>query len=112
MRFVSQPLIPDISSVDTTPMTAGEPGFPARFRLGSTIYEVVEILGKWREHGDCRHGSGERYLRRHGYRVRTREGEVLKILFHRSFDRPKRRGTARWWLQSIEEASSTPRDSA
>lgn len=112
MRFVSQPLKPDLSTVDPTRMAMGEPGFPLRFTHGRTVFEVEEILEKWREYGDCRHGSGERYLRRYGYRVRARDGSVLKILFHRSFDRPKGRGVSRWWLQSIEEASSRAKDSA
>jgi hypothetical protein len=103
MRFVSQPMRPEGESFDTSRMGAGEPGLPARFRVGTTVYEVAEVLDRRREYGDCRHGSGERYLRRYVFRVRTTGGEILTIQFHRSFDRPRGRSAARWWLQWIEE---------
>lgn len=101
-RFVSQPIQPDGASFDAVRMAAGEPGLPARFRLGSTTYEVAEILERSREYGDCRHGSGERYLRRYVFRVRTTGGEILTIQFHRSFAKPRGRSAARWWLLRIE----------
>lgn len=103
MRFVSQPIQPDGTTFNTARMAAGEPGLPSRFRAGSKTYEVAEVLECSREYGDCRHGSGERYLRRYVFRVRTTGGEILTIKFHRSFDKPRGRSTARWWLQWVEE---------
>lgn len=83
-------------------MARGEPGLPRRFRWRKRELEVAEILETWREFGDCTHGSGERYLRKHGYRVRTADGLVLKVFFLRSSGRGKA-GAARWWLQSVEK---------
>ena len=59
------------------------------------------MLETSREYGDCKHGSGERYLRKHCFRLRTTDGHVLRIYFQRTFGRA--RPSARWWLHSIEE---------
>ena len=85
-------------------MSRGEPGLPAAFRWRGRGLTVAEVLESSREYGDCKHGSGERYLRKHCYRIRTTDGLVLRIYFQRSFGRS--RPTARWWLHSIEESST------
>lgn len=103
ISFVSEALQPIGDSFDTAAMARGEPGLPRKFRWRNRELAVAEVLGTWRDYGDCTHGSGERYLRKHGYRIRTTDGLVLKISFQRSFGRSKTR-TARWWLQSVEEA--------
>ena len=99
--FISEPLTPE-ASFDTLAMARGEPGLPAKFRWRGRELVVAEVLEAWKEHGDCNHGSGECYLRKHCYRIRTADGMVLRIHFQRSFG--KSRATARWWLHSIEEA--------
>ena len=83
-------------------MARGEPGLPRKFRWRKRELEVAEVLETWRDYGDCTHGSGERYLRKHGFRLRTVDGMVLKIFFQRSFGHSKN-AAARWWLQSVEE---------
>jgi len=99
--FVSEPLTPD-SSFDALGMSRGEPGLPAKFRWRERDLIVAEVLETSRAYGDCKHGSGERYLRKHCFRIRTTDGLVLHIYFQRTFGRS--RGTAaRWWLHSIEE---------
>ncbi len=62
-------------------MARGEPGLPHQFRWRKTNWEVAEILESRKEHGDCTHGSGERYVRKHVYRVRTTDGTVLAPSF-------------------------------
>ncbi len=86
-------------------MACGEPGVPQRFRWRGRDLEVAEVLGSWKEHGDCTHGSGERYVRKHSYRLRMRDGIVLEVYFQRSFGRSKNRGQPRWWVRSMETAS-------
>ena len=101
--FISEPLTPD-ASFDPVAMSRGEPGLPATFRWRERELIVAEVLETSREYGDCKHGSGERYLRKHCYRIRTTNGLILRIYFQRSFGRS--RSSARWWLQSIEESST------
>ncbi len=81
----------------------GEPGLPRVFRWRKKEWLIVEVLESWKEHGDCAHGSGERYVRKHVYRVRTNAGPILRLYFQRSFGRGKFRIKSRWWVHSIEE---------
>ncbi len=97
--FISEPIVP-VGDFDPSAMSRGEPGLPPGFRWREREWTVAEVLESWREYGDCKHGSGERYLRKHCFRLRTTDGSVLRIYFQRSFGRA--RATARWWLQSEE----------
>jgi hypothetical protein len=107
--FVSEPILPVHSSFDTAGMARGEPGFPRQFRWRKKPFTVAAVLDHWKERGDCRHGSGERYVRKHGYRVRTTEGDILRIYFQRSVGRGKLPAN-RWWIHSVESraADATP----
>jgi hypothetical protein len=100
--FVSEPITPVDSSFDTGAMARGEPGLPRKFRWRKKEYAVTEVLETWKDYGDCTHGSGERYVRKHGYRLRTIDGTILSIYFIRTFGRGKFRIKSRWWIQSIE----------
>ena len=97
-RFVSEPLEPIGAAFDTDAMARGEPGLPRRLRWRDEEIEILEVLRCWRDTGACRHGSGERYLRKHWYEVRTSLGVAMRIYF----DRQPRggRGAPRWWLYS------------
>lgn len=105
MRFISEPLAP-MGGFDTAAMAQGEPGLPAKFRWRQQTLEIAEVLERWKEHGDCKHGSGERYLRKHCYRLRLMDGAIAKVYFQRSFGRA-RKSADRWWLQSIEEPAAS-----
>ena len=100
--FVSEPIVPVAGTFDAAAMSRGEPGLPGKFRWRGKEFTVAQELERWREHGDCRNGSGERYVRKHGYRVRTEDGSVLRLYFQRSVGRGKLSPKARWWLHSIE----------
>jgi hypothetical protein len=100
--FVSESITPLEASFDTRMMARGEPGLPHKFRWRDQEWNVAEVLDTWKEHGDCSHGSGERYVRKHGYRVRTTNGWLLRIYFQRTFGRGKFQRKDRWWIQSIE----------
>lgn len=99
-RFLSEPLEPVVALADTARMATGEPGLPARFRWRGRTLEVAGLLRSWRDTGPCRHGSGERYVRRHWYEVVTPDQTTLKIYFERS-PRPGAKGP-RWWLYSMD----------
>ncbi len=98
--FISEPITPD-ASFDPLTMARGEPGLPGKFRWRGRDWIVAEVLETAKEYGDCKYGSGERYVRRHCFRLRTADGHVMRVYFQRSFGRA--RASARWWLQSIEE---------
>ena len=100
--FVSEPLVPLDASFDTNLMARGEPGVPQKFRWRNKEWTVAAILESRREYGDCRHGSGERYVRRHVYRVRTADGTLFQLYFQRSFGRGKWQARRRWWVRSVE----------
>jgi len=100
-QFISEAIIPVDASFITSSMSSGEPGLPARFRWRDTEFEVAAVLEKWKTTGDCRHGSGEQYVRRHWFRVEVTDGTQMDIYF----DRQPRSGRSkqRWWLATILE---------
>ena len=100
-EFVSESITPVEGSFVTSPMAAGEPGLPLRFRWRDTEYEVAEVLDTWKTTGACHHGSPEQYVRKHWFRVETTDGTRFEIYFDRQ---PRSRHTKqRWWLASIME---------
>lgn len=100
-RFVSEPLQPADRDWDAAAMAAGAPGLPAAFRWRGQTLVVQAVLRGWRETGPCRHGSGERYVRKHWFEVLTDDGRTVKLYFERQ---PRRRGgSARWWLYTIAD---------
>jgi len=102
--FISEPILPMEASFDTGGMARCEPGLPQKFRWRKKEFIVAEVLERWKEHGDCRHGSGERYVRKHGYRVRTTDATVMNLYFQRSQGRGKL-PRFRWWIQSVEDCA-------
>jgi phosphoribosylglycinamide formyltransferase-1 len=107
--FISEPILPVEAAFDANAMARGEPGLPQKFSWRRREFIVAEVLERWKEHGDCRHGSGESYLRKHGFRIRTTDGAVMVLYFQRSVGRGKVSAKSRWWMQSIEDcAESTP----
>jgi phosphoribosylglycinamide formyltransferase-1 len=99
--FVSEAIVPLDGSFDAAGMATGGPGLPRRFRWRRDVLEVAEVLESWKEYGDCTHGSGERYVRKHAFRVRTTDGRVLRLYFQRHFGK-RQTSRARWWIQSVE----------
>ena len=104
-QFVGEPIEPDPDALDAARMAAGEPGLPLRFHWRGRPVRVTRVLRSWRETGPCRHGSGERYVRKHWYEVRTDAGSTLTIYFERQ-SRSRADRTRRWWLH----AEQTGRD--
>jgi hypothetical protein len=104
--FISEPILPVEGNFDTGGMARGEPGLPRKFRWRKKEFIVAEVLERWKEHGDCRHGSGERYVRKYGYRIRTVDEIVMNLYFQRSRGRGKLPIKSRWWIQSIEDCAA------
>ena len=98
--FIGETITPRALSFDSSPMANGEPALPTAFWWRKQEYHVAEVLEQWRELGDCRHGSGERYLRKHWYRIRTDGGSEMKIYFQRQA-RSRAQSRARWRLFSL-----------
>ena len=101
-----QPLLGEVSSRVVT----GEPLFPAGFAWRGVEYTVSEVIETWKETGPCTHGSGERYVRKHWFRIRTAGGDEMKIYFERKA-RSARQAKQCWWLYTFTPRGDEPRDS-
>lgn len=103
-QFVSEPIEPEAGSMDSAAMSRGEPGLPRRFKWRGTLYEIADVEETWKTTGLS---SGERYLRRHWYRVLTGSGERMTIYCQRQVaDRKK--GRSRWWLYTLTPTPPAP----
>jgi phosphoribosylglycinamide formyltransferase-1 len=96
--FIGEGITPEGMSFTVSPMAMGKPGVPRTFSWKGRSYSVLEVLEEWKESGDCRHGSGERYVRKHWFRVRTSENLEMRIYFERQ---RRSSGGSRWRLYSI-----------
>lgn len=105
-RFVSEPIEPVEGTLDTSAMARGEPGLPRKFVWRGEEYAVAEVLRQWKQSSPCRHGSGERYVRKHWFEIRTTNGAEMRIYFERQ-PRSKRRQKMRWWLHTLSTDGST-----
>ena len=109
--FIGESITPEDMSFSASPMAAGKPGLPGQFSWKGKKFSIVSVLEEWKEAGDCRHGSGERYLRKHWFRVKTTEDLEMKIYFERQ---TRSSGGTRWRLYSIRKTSpgAAPEDGA
>ena len=82
-QLISELLQPLNGEGDAGRSIPGEPVLPGGFRWRGEEYRVSEILEVWKETGSCTHGSGERYVRKHWFRIRTSGGGEMKIYFER-----------------------------
>ncbi len=101
-EFVSESITPHKGTFDAAPMAAGMPGLPSGFDWRGTSYAVVERLETWKQSGaEKGRADGERYLRRHYFRVRMSDGSVWTVYFTRQ---PSGSGSARrrWFIYSVE----------
>ena len=101
--FIGEAIKPEDASFSASAMATGRPGLPRRFAWKGASLPVLEVLEEWKEAGDCRHGSGERYVRKHWFRIRTSENRELKIYFERQ---RRSSGGSRWRLFSISTSAS------
>jgi hypothetical protein len=100
-EFVSEAIEPRGGTFDTTAMGRGEPGLPAGFTWRDVSYDVDALLGQWKQSGPEKgRRRGERYLRRHVYRLRMSDGAVWTVYFTRQ---PSGGGRQRWFLYEIDD---------
>jgi len=106
-KFISEAIRPVPDSVDLASTPIGEPPLPRRFFWRETEYAVDEILDSHKEVGrDRTHGSTDKYVRKHWFRVRTTSGHVMNLYFERQAKSKAQRMT-RWWLYTIEGCDSS-----
>ena len=103
-EFVSEPITPHTGTFDATAMATGLPGLPRGFVWRGTAYTVVNELATWKESApEGGRPGGERYLRRHCFRLRMSDGSEWTVYFVRQTPRSGSAKT-RWFLYSIEAA--------
>lgn len=99
-QFIGEEIVPLVDEFDYSASAPGEPAIPRKFTWRRETIEIRHILRKWKSSSGCRHGSKDRYVRRHWYEIRTMDNRVMTIYFDRQFRDP--RGQKRgWWLLSM-----------
>jgi hypothetical protein len=106
-EFVSEPIHPDRATFDAGAMSRGLTGLPAGFTWRDRHYIVAALLDSWKHSEPEGHRpGGERYYRKHYYRVVVDSGETMTLYSLRRVktgEKPKQR----WWLYSIERRPRT-----
>ena len=109
-QFIGEAIRPQPGSFDAARMAAGEPGLPSAFTWRGEVIRVAALRRTWRETGPCRHGSGERYVRKHWFEVEAGDGSVLTLYCERGSRGGK--VAARWRLFSRQPLSPPAAPSA
>ena len=92
--------------MDTNRMAMGLPGLPGAFVWQGQTIRISRVLREWHDTGPCRHGSSDRYIRKHWFDVEDETGRQLKIYFERN-PRPRAKGKRdRWRLFSMTETNT------
>ena len=99
-RFVGEEIRPLKEEFDYSASEPGEPALPRKFQWREETIEILHILKRWKSTSACRHGSTDRYVRKHWYQIRTTDNRVLTIYFDRQFMIPRGQ-KRRWWLFSL-----------
>lgn len=100
-QLISEAIRPVPGSFDAGFMSRGVPGVPREFFWRKQKYVVTQVMSTWRTTGPCRHGSGERYVRRHWFEIRTLSGEVMTLYFDKGTS--GKRKEMGWFLYALGE---------
>ena len=98
--FIGEAIKPEDMSFSVSSMAMGKPGLPQSFSWKGGRFSILEVLEEWKEAGACRHGSGERYVRKHWFRIKTTEHREMSIYFERQ---GRSSGGSRWRLYSTRD---------
>jgi len=98
-QFISEPITPVPGTFDTRTIAIGEPGLPQRFTWRDDEYTVAEVISVWKTSSPDT--TGEVYLRRHWWELRTDTGHVMKLYFERQKNR--KNAKARWFVYTVIE---------
>lgn len=99
--FIGEDIRP-VPGAQAAPVSAGGPAVPVRFVWRGREHEIAEVLESWRETGPCHHGSGERYVRKHWFRVSVSGVGTMTIYFERH-GRSGGKAARRWRLYTVEQ---------
>lgn len=94
-RFVSRPIVPAGEGF-ITPASGGEPPIPQAFLWENRTLVVSALI---RSRRSTKSDRGDVYLKRHWYELELAGGGTIEVYY----DRQARRGTAQWWLYTIDE---------
>ena len=101
-EFVSEVITPHAGTFDSGAMATGLPGLPAGFDWRGESYRITTQLESWKQSApEGGRAGGERYLRRHYFRLHMSDGATWVVYFVRQTPR----GTSprkRWFLYAIE----------
>ncbi len=101
-EFISETIRPDAGSADAAAMARGLAGLPTGFTWRSRHYRIQEVLSEWKRSEHCHHRrNGERYYRKHYYRVRVDTGETMTLYVVRQVKSGENPGN-RWRLYTID----------
>jgi hypothetical protein len=101
--FVSETIEPQAASFDTAAMGRGLPGLPEAFTWREQTLAIVSELESWKQSApEGGRASGERYLRRHYYRLRMADESIWTVYFMRQGARGAG-AKRRWILYSIAQ---------
>lgn len=101
-RLISEAIEPvRDEAAEPAPAAGGDPIPPSRFRWRDREIAVAAVLDKWKGLSPRAANVRGQYVRRHWYRVRTGEGEVMTIYLVRTAANVSRHRPG-WWLYSVE----------
>lgn len=100
-EFISESITPDAGTHDTAAMARGQAGLPTGFTWRGTHYAIVETISEWKASEAEDHAGGERYYRKHFWRVRVDSGETMTLYAVRH-TKPGENAKRRWWLYTID----------
>ena len=105
-EFVSEAIVPDPGTAATGAMARGMPGLPRGFTWRERHYTIGEVLREWKHSEAEGHTpGGERYYRKHYFKVRVDTGEAMTLYCVRHV-KPGENPKKRWWLYSIERGAN------
>jgi hypothetical protein len=101
-EFVSEQITPGAGTFQSGPMATGLPGLPRWFTWRGERHTISAVLGAWKASGpEIGRVHGERYLRRHYFRLGMESGQVWTIYFVRHTP-PGGAARRRWFLYSLD----------
>ena len=103
--FVSEPIVPEAGTFDTSQMASGLAGLPAAFTWRGRRYAITECLQHTKiTSTEGARAQNDRYLRRQEFLVRLDTGARARIYVERQ-SRPgasREAAKRRWYLYTIE----------
>ena len=104
-EFVSEPIRPDAGTADAGSMASGIPGLPRGFEWRDRHYSIRSLISSWKKSESENHRpGGEKYYRKHYYKVTVDTGDVMTLYAVRHM-KAGENARNRWWIHTIERAT-------